>query len=257
MRRVRGVCGPNAVGRVYLFRSFGLGVRSNRFISIIKDGNSKGASVLGVVYNDVPISTKGVLIGKISVSHRGSCVHRHEVNHMFRSPSGKAYPSVAVLRGLTVTSGGKGTCNLKEKAGRTEVSTCHRLLTDIKLKLRSGVRAGIKTLSNKRQRALTLLVTAVGPVRFLVLSRRATTLSPGATRVIVRLAKGVMGRGGIAAVVIARGLHCTIRCNSHLLVVRRKRTVVSGSKTRGRTVRISSVLKAFGRVSVRYKGWRQ
>lgn len=222
---------------------------------MIKDGNSNGASVLGVLYKDVPMSNKRVLVGKRSVAAGGRFGEGRGVKHICRGPTVKAYPAVAVLRGVSLTSGGKGFFNLNSKVGGTHGRCCHRVLDRLKLKLRGGVSMGINSLSNKRHRTVTLLVSAVAPVSFLVLSRRATTLSPGATRLVVRLAKGVMRRGGLAAVVIARGLHCTIRCKGHLLVVRRNKIIVSLGKGRGRRLRMRSVLDGFGRVDVRYKGW--
>lgn len=107
---------------------------------------------------------------------------------------------------------------------------------------------GINLLSNKRHRTVALLVTSLGGPGLLLLSRRATTLSPGATTGMLTLSSGVVDRGGLATVVMARGVGSTVTRNGHLVVVRRKGIVCSMSNRRGGGLGMSSLLTGFRRI---------
>lgn len=122
---------------------------------------------------------------------------------------------------------------------------CHRVLTRFSLKLRSEVSSGMKLLSNNRHRTVALLVTAVGGPGLLLLSRRATTLSPGATTGILRLSSGVVTRGGLATLVMARGVRSTVARNGHLVVVDSNGVVLSVSNRRGGGLAIRRLLRVF------------
>lgn len=251
---VAGHFGTNAPSRSAIFSGFGFGMGTNRFISIVNSGNDNGAAVLGLVYNSCGPSNKGVLFSNGSVAGVSRFGETGVVNHIFRSPGTNAYPSLAVLRGVTLTSGGGGPFNLNGYIGGGEVSCCGSLLRRYRVKLRSELNIRINALSNNRHRTLTLVVTGVAGVGLLVLSRRVTTLSPGSSREMVVLASGLIGTGRVAALVMARGLHFTIRCNGHLIVVRRNGTILSVGNRRGRGTEIRSLLRVFSGVDVRGKG---
>lgn len=100
-------------------------------------------------------------------------------------------------------------------------------------------------MSNKRHRTVALLVTSVRGPGLLLLSRRATTLSPGATTGMLRVSSRVVSRGRLATVVMARGVGSTVTRKGHLVVVRRKGIVLGVTKRSGGGLAIKSLLRRF------------
>lgn len=215
-------------------------------MAIVNNGNTNGSAVLGVVTNICPISYNGVIVSNGSIAGLPRCGETGFLNHIFRSPVANATTSVRVLRGLTLTSHHKGfealTPNISGGRGRR----CGRLLGSLSLNLRAELASGINLLSNNRERTVALLVTALGGPGILLLSRRATTLSPGATRGILGLAASVITRRGLAALVVARGVGSTVTVNGELVVVGRNGVVCSITNRRGGGLAPTSLLRGFG-----------
>lgn len=242
---IGAVIGPKATGRTAVLGNVGLAVGSNSFVAVIKAGNTNGSALFGIVNNGLGTSTKRVFRTNTRVAGAARRRHAAFLTHIFRSPGLKATPQVAITRGVLLTSGhNRGHRLVPHHLGR-QVTRFAGLTTRVGGNLRGHVAAPAKTLSNKRERTLDFLVTALGQPSVLLLSRRATTLSPRATHGLLRTAGRHVARSRLATLVVARRVRSTLGCNGQLVILGSNRVGTSCGTTRGTRLAISSLCTCF------------
>lgn len=203
LERICGVCSNNMA----TIASFGLRVTSGRFVVLINPSNYNGSAALEVVTNLRSVSGNRLCVNSALT---GSITPGSEsVTVMFRGCT--LCPRVAMCSGVTFNLGLHGFSGRRvgeEIRRTTEVLNVRRCLSE-----------GPGTLSNNRERHITLNHTVIhGPGMFL-LSRPLSGLSTGLhTRVEARVS-GVCRHLNAAFVCMARSRARTVAVNAEVIIV--------------------------------------
>lgn len=187
--------------------SFGLRVRSHRFVIFINPSNYKGSAALHVVTNLRSVSRNRLVVNSAIV---GSITPgSHSVTVMFRGCT--LCPRVAMFSGVTFNLGLEG-CDGSRVGGHISGTTSV-------LNLARCLSHGPTTLSNKRERHITLNHTVIHSTGIFLVSRPLSGLSTGLHITVHTRVTGLRHHLGAAAVCMARSRARTVAVTSHVIVV--------------------------------------
>lgn len=188
----------------------GVTVRTNRFITVVNPDKSKGDAFLAVAKKLRAPASNGILVGKGPFDRMGrggqTGLEFRRVNFVLRTSG--LIPFLAIRSRLRLTGGirndgisGRGHSRL---LGRLNVFRLGGGFPD--------------SLSNNREREITVTETLCRSPSIVLTSRPATDLSARGTFRIIRVLTQRAGLGGGTAVVIARSRHL-VSCYSGMCMV--------------------------------------
>ena len=250
MRNVRKVYNPATVRELCLFDDFNLSVPEGQFVSVVGSNGSGKTSMLNILCGSIPVDGGSIFLEGRDISREREYVRARLMGRVYQNPSMGTCGSMTILENLSLADNKGKPYNLRFGTDRRRIGYYQELLAPLGLGLEKMLHARVGNLSGGQRQALSLIMSAMTPIRFLILDEHTAALDPKTAEVIMALTDRIVREKKLTALMVTHNLRYALEYGDRILMMHQGGIVLDRSGNDKHALSIDDVLKIFNEISI-------
>ena len=250
IRNIRKVYNPGTVRELCLFEGFSLNVPEGQFVSVVGSNGSGKTSLLNILCGSIPQDAGDILLDGRDISRDREHARAKWMGRVYQNPALGACGSMTILENLALADNKGKPYNLRPGTDRRRIDHYRDLLRPLGLGLENTLHARVDSLSGGQRQALSLVMSAMTPIRFLILDEHTAALDPKTAEIIMKLTDRIVREKKLTALMVTHNLRYALEYGDRILMMHQGDIVLDREGGEKRALAIDDLLKVFNEISI-------
>lgn len=250
LRDISKVYSPGSVNEQTLFRHFNLTVADGQFISVVGSNGSGKTSMLNIICGSIPVDEGQVLIGGEDITKRREHKRYRSIGRVYQNPAMGTCGQMTLLENMAMADNKNRPYNITPGINRRRVEAYREMLSTLGLGLEDKLHVPVASLSGGQRQALSLLMSTLTPIEFLILDEHTAALDPKTAEIIMRLTGRIVAEKKLTTLMVTHNLRYALEYGSRLLMLHEGKIVLDKEGAEKEALRLEDVLGLFNEISI-------
>lgn len=241
---------PGTVNETCLFQDFSLTVPDGQFVSVVGSNGSGKTSLLNLICGSIPLDGGKIIMNGTDISGQKEYRRLEKIGRVYQNPAMGTCPHMTILENMSMADH-KGTFfGLKKGTDKSRVEKYRELLRQLNLGLEDKLQVKVGNLSGGQRQAMSLLMSTMTPVDFLILDEHTAALDPKTADRIMELTHRIVREKRLTTIMVTHNLRYAAEYGDRLLMMHQGQTVMDVQGTAKEELRVDQILDKFNEISI-------
>lgn len=250
MRNIHKIYNPGTVQQICLFENFNLTVPDGQFVSVVGSNGSGKTSMLNILCGSIPADAGSILLGGRDISREREFRRARRIGRVYQNPAMGACASMTILENLALADNKGKPYNLRPGTDRRRIEAYRALLRPLGLGLENMLSSKVGALSGGQRQALSLIMSSMTPIEFLILDEHTAALDPKTAEIIMELTDRIVREKRLTALMVTHNLRYALEYGDRIVMMHQGGIVLDKRDEEKRALRIEDLLKIFNEISI-------
>lgn len=250
MRNIHKIYNPGTVQQICLFENFNLTVPDGQFVSVVGSNGSGKTSMLNILCGSIPADAGSILLGGRDISREREFRRARRIGRVYQNPAMGACASMTILENLALADNKGKPYNLRPGTDRRRIENYRELLRPLGLGLENMLSSKVGALSGGQRQALSLIMSSMTPIEFLILDEHTAALDPKTAEIIMELTDRIVREKRLTALMVTHNLRYALEYGDRIVMMHQGGIVLDKRDEEKRALRIEDLLKIFNEISI-------
>ncbi|MGN0660275.1 MAG: ABC transporter ATP-binding protein [Oscillospiraceae bacterium] len=241
---------PGEITQTVLFEDFNLTVADGEFLSIVGSNGSGKTSLLNIVCGSIPIDGGEVRIGERDISKLPEHKRYANIGRVYQNPALGTCPNLTILENMSLADNKGKSFGLGFGVNNKRVDFYREQLASLGLGLEDKLHLKVGSLSGGQRQAMSLLMSTMTPIDFLILDEHTAALDPKTAEIIMELTDKVVKEKKLTTMMVTHNLRYAVEYGSRLIMMHRGGIVLDKNGEDKKNTTVSDILGMFNEISV-------
>ena len=190
------------------------------------------------------------LIEGKSIARLPEYVRNKRIGRVYQNPSLGTCPEMTILENLSLADNKGKKFGLSFGINKARVDYYKEILSGLGLGLEDKLNTKVKSLSGGQRQALTLLMSTLTPIEFLILDEHTAALDPKTADLIMELTDKVVKEKKLTAIMVTHNLRYAVEYGNRLLMMHQGKAVIDKAKEEKSKITVDDILGKFTEISI-------
>ena len=241
---------PGTVNEMCLFEDFNFQVEDGQFVSVVGSNGSGKTSMLNLICGSLRVDMGKVLINGEDITYKKEFLRHKKIGRVFQDPSKGTCPSMNILENLSIADNKGKPFNLTRGTNRKKIDAYKEMLRPLNLGLEDKLYTKVGSLSGGQRQALSLLMSTMTPIDFLILDEHTAALDPKTAEIIMKLTDQIVREKHVTTIMVTHNLRYAVEYGDRLVMMHEGHVVLDKTGQEKKEVKVEDIMHIFNEISI-------
>ncbi|HIX29329.1 MAG TPA: ATP-binding cassette domain-containing protein [Candidatus Blautia stercoravium] len=241
---------PGTVNEMCLFEDFQFTVQKGEFVSVVGSNGSGKTSMLNLICGSMQPDRGEILINNKPVTKIKEYKRLASIGRVYQNPALGTCPDMTILENMSMAEHKGKIFGLQRGTNRKKIPEYRELIAQLGLGLEDKMQVKVGALSGGQRQALSLLMSVMTPVEFLILDEHTAALDPKTADIIMQLTDRIVKEKKLTAIMVTHNLRYAAEYGDRLVMMHQGKAVMDIKGEKKQNVRIEDILGKFNEISI-------
>ncbi|MDD2971392.1 MAG: ATP-binding cassette domain-containing protein [Lachnospiraceae bacterium] len=250
LKQIQKYYNPGSVNEMCLFDDFSLTVQDGEFVSVVGSNGSGKTSMLNIICGSIPIDQGQIIVNGVDITVRKDYLRHRSIGRVYQDPSKGTCPSMNILENMSIADNKGKPFNLGRGTNKAKIESYRDLLRPLNLGLEDKMYTQVGSLSGGQRQALSLLMSTMTPIEFLILDEHTAALDPKTAEIIMRLTDQIVKEKKLTTIMVTHNLRYAVEYGNRLVMMHEGNVIVDKAGEEKKNVQTEEIMSVFNKISV-------
>ena len=250
LKNIEKYYNPGSVNEMCLFDDFSLTVQDGEFVSVVGSNGSGKTSMLNIICGSIPIDSGKIIVNGTDITVKKDFLRHRRIGRVFQDPSKGTCPSMNILENMSIADNKGKPFNLGRGTNKAKIEYYKDLLRPLNLGLEDKMYTQVGSLSGGQRQALSLLMSTMTPIEFLILDEHTAALDPKTAEIIMQLTDKIVKEKQLTTIMVTHNLRYAVEYGNRLVMMHEGNVIMDKSGDEKKAVETEEIMTIFNKISV-------
>lgn len=238
------------VNETQVFNGFNLTVNDGEFVTVIGSNGSGKTTLLNIICGSIPLDSGSVSINGDDITNLPEHLRYKNIGRVFQDPAVGTSPSMTLLQNLSLADNKNKPFDLTSGTNKARIKDYQTMLAKLDLGLEDKLHVKVGALSGGQRQAISLLMSTLTPVDFLILDEHTAALDPKTAHVIMELTDQIVREKGLTSIMVTHNLRYAIEYGTRLIMMHEGEIILDLKDQAKKDAHVDDLLTLFNKISL-------
>ena len=238
------------VNEVCLFKDFNLTVDDGDFISVIGSNGSGKTSMLNLICGSLEAEAGNIILNGEDISHQKEYIRQRKIGRVYQNPAMGTCQSMTILENMSLADNKGKKFGLGFGTNKKRVDYYRELLSQLGLGLEDMMGSKVGSLSGGQRQAMSLLMSTMTPLDFLILDEHTAALDPKTAEINMRLTDQIVREKKLTSIMVTHNLRYAIEYGTRIVMMHQGKVILDKKGEEKKNMNVDDVLDLFNEISI-------
>lgn len=241
---------PGTVNEMCLFKDFNFEVKKGEFVSVVGSNGSGKTSMLNIICGSIPVDSGSILVNGKDITRQKEYKRMQTIGRVFQDPARGTCPNMTILENMAMAENKGKSYNLKKGVQKKQEEHYREMLRPLNLGLEDKMHVKVGSLSGGQRQAMSLLMSTMTPMDFLILDEHTAALDPKTADIIMELTDKVVKEKHLTTIMVTHNLRYAVEYGNRLLMMHQGHAIIDKAGEEKKKIQIDHILEKFNEISI-------
>lgn len=241
---------PGTVNEMCLFNDFNLSIKDKQFVSIVGSNGSGKTSLLNIICGSIPVDNGAIIIDNHNITKEKEFKRHARIGRVFQNPALGTCPSMTILENMSLADNKNKSFNLTIGTNKKKMDYYRDLLRPLGLGLEDKLYVKVGNLSGGQRQALSMVMTTMVPIDYLILDEHTAALDPKTAEIIMQLTDHIIKQKNLTTIMVTHNLRYAVEYGDRLLMMHQGEVIIDKEGIEKAQIQVEDILTKFNEISI-------
>ena len=206
--------------------------------------------MLNLICGSLRVDMGKVLINGEDITYKKEFLRHKKIGRVFQDPSKGTCPNMNILENLSIADNKGKPFNLTRGTNRKKIDAYKEMLRPLNLGLEDKLYTKVGSLSGGQRQALSLLMSTMTPIDFLILDEHTAALDPKTAEIIMKLTGQIVREKHVTTIMVTHNLRYAVEYGDRLVMMHEGKVVLDKVGEEKQEVKVEDIMHIFNEISI-------
>ena len=241
---------PGTVNEMCLFEDFNLSIKKGQFVSVVGSNGSGKTSMLNIVCGSINPDSGKILIEGQDITKEKEYRRLRRIGRVYQNPAMGTCPNMTILENMSMADHYGKFFGLSMGTNKSRIPFYQEQLRQLNLGLEDKLHVKVGSLSGGQRQAMSLLMSTMTPIDFLILDEHTAALDPKTAELIMELTDKVVREKQLTTIMVTHNLRYAVEYGDRLLMMHQGYAVMDLEGDEKKNMNVDTILEKFNEISI-------
>ena len=250
LRNIEKYYNPGTINEMCLFDKFNLTVDKGEFVSVVGSNGSGKTSMLNILCGSIPVDGGQILMNGEDITTKKEFKRNQKIGRVYQNPAMGTCPTMTILENMSLADNKGKKFGLGFGTNKKRVDYYRELLSQLGLGLEDMMGSKVGSLSGGQRQAMSLLMSTMTPLDFLILDEHTAALDPKTAEINMRLTDQIVREKKLTSIMVTHNLRYAIEYGTRIVMMHQGKVILDKKGEEKKNMNVDDVLDLFNEISI-------
>ena len=250
LRKINKYYNAGTVNEMCLFEDFDLALNKGDFVSVVGSNGSGKTSMLNIICGSIPVDSGQIFIDNVDITNQKEYVRNKKIGRVYQNPSVGTCESMTILENMSIADNKGKLFGLTGGVNKARKEYYQEELRGLNLGLEDKMDVKVGSLSGGQRQAMSLLMSTLTPIDFLILDEHTAALDPKTAEIIMQLTDKIVKEKNLTTIMVTHNIRYAVEYGNRLIMLHQGKAVIDKFGNEREALQIKDILTKFNEISV-------